>query len=116
MPRYEVVYTTDPHDCPRCHRSPCKCPAAKPAASAPLSKQTAKIRLEKGGRRGKTVTVVFNLALTSDQLRDMLRDVQKACGTGGTVRPDGLEIQGDHRDRLEAHFKSLGMTVTRAGG
>lgn len=116
MSRYEVVYSTDPTDCPRCHRTPCACPAKKAAASAPAGKQTAKLRLEKGGRRGKIVTVVFNLTLPADRLKEVLRDAQKACGTGGTLRPDGFEIQGDHRDRIEEHLRSLGMTVKRAGG
>ena len=116
MPQYEVVYTSDPQDCPRCHRTPCACPRPKAAASPPPSKLTAKLRLERGGRKGKTVTVVFNLALPAERLRELLKEAQKACGTGGTVRPDGFELQGDHRDRLEAHLKSLGMAVKRAGG
>ncbi|MBM3462496.1 MAG: translation initiation factor [Armatimonadetes bacterium] len=114
MPQYEVVFTTDPKDCPRCHRSPCKCPPA--SSGKPLAGQTAKIRLEKGGRKGKTVTVVFNLNADAARLKDLLRDLQKACGTGGTARPDGLEIQGDHRDRIEAHLLGQGLKVKRAGG
>lgn len=113
MSRYEVVYTTGPK-CPRCYSSPCKC--KREAPDTPLEGQTAKVRLEKGGRGGKVVTVVFNLTGRPDRLKDLLRDLQKACGTGGTLRPDGLEIQGDHRDRIEAHLTSKGLKVKRAGG
>lgn len=109
MTRYEVVYTTDPNDCPRCHQKPCRCKAPPP--DRPLEGQTARLRVERGGRRGKVVTVISNLVASPARLRDLLRDLQKACGTGGTVRPDGLEIQGDHRDRLTEHLKALGLKV-----
>jgi len=113
VPRYEVVYTTGPK-CPRCFRAPCACPKA--VVDTPLEGQTAKMRLEKGGRGGKVVTVVFNLSGTPDRMKLLLRELQKACGTGGTVKPDGVEIQGDHRDRVEARMKELGLKVKRAGG
>lgn len=114
MSRYEVVYSTDAAWCPRCRRSPCACAAAaKPAG--PLQ-GTAKLRLEKSGRGGKVVTVVFNLVAAPAQFRDLLRDLQKACGTGGTAKDDRIEIQGDHRDRVEERLRALGFQVKRAGG
>ncbi|HEY4001797.1 MAG TPA: translation initiation factor [Candidatus Xenobia bacterium] len=104
----EHTYSTDPAWCARCKHLPCICP--------PLSAQTAKIQLQKGGRGGKVVTVVFNLDVKDEVLRDLLRTLQKACGTGGTVKDGQIEIQGDHRDTIEAKLKASGLKVKRAGG
>jgi translation initiation factor 1 len=56
--------------------------------------------MEKAGRGGKTVTVVFGLPQNATFLRDLAQDLKKACGTGGGVRDDGVELQGDLRDRV----------------
>ncbi|MGE0632871.1 MAG: hypothetical protein AB7O96_10705, partial [Pseudobdellovibrionaceae bacterium] len=57
-----LVYSTDPKEnqlCPHCRHfvSECKCP---PAQNMP-KRVTAKLRIEKSGRGGKTVTVVDGL-------------------------------------------------------
>ena len=60
----------------------------------------AKLRIEKAGRGGKTVTVVFGLPQNAAFLRDLAQDLKKGCGTGGAIREDGVELQGDLRDRV----------------
>ena len=115
MTARDIAYSTDPLWCPKCRHLPCDC-KGKPSPESPLASQTAKIRLEKSGRRGKAVTVVFNISAGEAALRDLLRTLQKDCGTGGTLKNGTLEIQGDHRDRIEERLKSLGLKVKRAGG
>jgi len=60
----------------------------------------AKLRMEKAGRGGKTVTVVFGLPRNSAFLKDLAQELKRACGTGGAVLEDGVELQGDLRDRV----------------
>lgn len=60
----------------------------------------------KGGRGGKTVTVVTGLP--ADQLEDVGRELRRIAGAGGAVRDDVVEIQGDCRDRLQRAWKPLG--------
>lgn len=120
--QYEVVYSTDGSWCAKCRSAPCQCglpqsPKKKNAPPQAVSQKGGpKMRLEKSGRKGKAVTVVFNLALPEAKLRDLLRDLQKACGTGGTLADGNIEIQGDHRDRIEALLRERDINVKRAGG
>lgn len=112
----EYVYSTDPAWCARCRQIPCACVSGSKASATPLQGQTAKLRLEKSGRGGKIVTVVFNLTLSDTTRRELLKTLQKACGTGGTLKDATLELQGDHRDRLETVLSQMGLKVKRAGG
>lgn len=89
----------------------------KPAAAPPPKKaHTVKLSRETAGRRGKGVTVVSELPLTGDQLRELATKLKNACGTGGTAKEGRIEIQGDQRDRLAAELEKLGYKVKRAGG
>ena len=69
--------------------------------------------MEKAGRGGKTVTVVFGLPQNAAFLKDLAQDLKRACGTGGVAREDGVELQGDLRDRVRElltarHFRVKG--------
>jgi len=71
----------------------------------------ARLRIEKAGRRGKTVTVVESLPKNSDFLKDLAKELKKTCGTGGTVIEDRVELQGDHREKLRTVLQAKGWTV-----
>jgi predicted translation initiation factor SUI1 len=92
-------------------------PPPKPAPP-PLKKpvHTVKLGRETAGRKGKGVTVVWELPLTEDQLKDLCTLLKTKCGTGGTVKDRRIEIQGDHRDRVAQELEELGYKVKRAGG
>ena len=69
---------------------------------------------EKGGRRGKVVTVVRGLTLAD--LPGVATELKRLCGSGGTVKNGALEIQGDHREKVAARLEALGHVVKLAGG
>jgi translation initiation factor 1 len=69
---------------------------------------------EKGGRGGKTVTVVRGLP--AKDLDQRVSELKRLCGAGGTVREGALEIQGDHRERIAERLQTLGYKVKLAGG
>jgi translation initiation factor 1 len=77
---------------------------------------TVKVSRETAGRRGKGVTVISDLPLTGDQLKDLATKLKNACGTGGTAKDGRIEIQGDLRDRIATELEKLGYRVKRAGG
>jgi translation initiation factor 1 len=69
---------------------------------------------EKGGRGGKIVTVVRGLA--AGNLDAVARDLKRHCGSGGAVKEDAVEIQGDHREKVAARLQAQGYRVKLAGG
>jgi translation initiation factor 1 len=89
----------------------CKC-SSQFARDQPLpAKITAKLRVEKKGRGGKTVTVVFDLPNNAAFLKDLASELKRACGTGGAVVENTVEIQGDLRDRVRDALIKKGFAV-----
>src|SRR5437016_6117415 len=75
----------------------CKCSSRSASEAVPSrpEKIVAKLRLEKKGRSGKTVTVVAGLPHNADFLKQLCQDLKRACGTGGAVSEDTIELQRD---------------------
>src|SRR5262245_1590038 len=81
------------------------------ATEAVPARIVAKLRVEKNGRGGKTVTVVDNLPNNTLFLKELCQDLKRTCGTGGTVADGAIELQGDLRERVRARLTARGMTV-----
>jgi translation initiation factor 1 len=60
--------------------------------------------MEKKGRSGKIVTVIAGLPRNTDFLKDLCQELKRACGTGGAVSDDSIELQGDVRDRVREYL------------
>jgi len=89
-------------------------PAAKPARS---NRGRVDIVRQKAGRGGKTVTVVKNFVGIGLQEKEQLaKAIQKACGTGGTVKNGQIEIQGDKRAEAAEILSQAGFRPVFAGG
>jgi len=86
----------------------------KPAA--PKGDGIVRVGRETKGRKGKGMTVVSGVPLHPEGLRNLAKQLKQKCGTGGTVKGNVIEIQGDHRDLLVAELQAKGYTVKRAGG
>lgn len=113
-----LVYSTESgRICPSCGKQTAKCVCKKKKAH-PSPKGDGKIRVERStkGRKGKGVTLITGLPLESVPLKELAKKLKQMCGTGGTVKNGVVEIQGDHRDLLTEHLKSLGYTAIKAGG
>ncbi|MCC7124970.1 MAG: stress response translation initiation inhibitor YciH [Acidobacteria bacterium] len=111
-----LVYSSGPgRICPRCGwpESNCQCSATREAAPVP-ARVTAKLRLEKKGRGGKTVTVVDGLPRNAEFLSALAAELKRACGTGGTAFDTGVELQGDQRDRVREALTRKGYVVKGA--
>ena len=55
----------------------------------------AKLRMEKKGRGGKMVTVVYGLSRNAAFLKELTEELKRTCGTDGAAVEDGVELQGD---------------------
>lgn len=82
----------------------------------PKSLGTVKIGRETAGRKGKGVTVIWELNLSDDALKELCTRLKNRCGSGGTVKDGRIEIQGDHRDTIQAELEKIGYKVKRSGG
>ena len=80
------------------------------------SKTRLRLRLESKGRKGKAVTVVFDLPPHPTYFLGLLRELKGHCGAGGAIKNDTIEIQGDQRDKIQAYLERKGFPVVRAGG
>ena len=109
-----LVYSTNAgRICPKCGwpADNCKCSSANPREAAVPDRVVAKLRLEKAGRGGKTVTVIYDLPRNTEFLKALCADLKRACGTGGTVVDDTVELQGDHRDRVRELLRKRAFVV-----
>jgi len=109
-----LIYSTDTGGkCPVCGwpQRNCQCSSRRDATEAVPSRIVAKLRTEKKGRGGKTVTVVYGLPRNPEFLRELSQDLKRACGAGGTVVEDGVEIQGDLAGRVREALEKRGYVV-----
>ena len=100
-----------PPRCDRCQEleEACVCPPEPPPRIDP-AKQTAKVRLEKR-KRGKMVTLVTGLPAVGNDLPGLLTELKTACGAGGTLKEETLEIQGSHVARVSDSLAASGYRV-----
>jgi translation initiation factor 1 len=66
------------------------------------------LHFAKEKRRGKVVTIVKPFYLDKKDLQALLKTLKKKLGTGGTIKEDSLEFQGEIADVLRGHLDSLG--------
>ena len=81
----------------------CEAQNPEPVKQAPKVRHTTcSIRLEKKGRAGKQVTVLYSFepVLELVEMMNLLSEIKKAIGSGGTVKEDTLELQGDKRRQV----------------
>ena len=88
--------------------------AAKPE---PRNRGRVDITREKGGRGGKTVTVVDGFTgIGLPEKEQLVKKMRGACGCGGTVKEGRIEIQGDQRDTVARILTEAGFRPVFAGG
>ncbi len=62
-------------------------------------------------RRGKWVSIVGPFSLGKKESAALLKRLKKRLGTGGTVREDTLEFQGDIVERLKEALQAEGFGI-----
>jgi translation initiation factor 1 len=90
-----------------------------PASSSAKKKSRGRVDIirQKAGRGGKTVTVVTNfVGISLPEKEKLAKQMQKSCGTGGTVKEGRIEIQGDKRTEVAKILEEAGFRPVFAGG
>lgn len=100
-----------PSTCDRCGalEQDCQCPPPAPIRKPP-EKQTARIAIEKR-KKGKVVTVVSGLDSNDYDLPELLTKLKSACGAGGALKDETLEIQGKHVESVREILAKIGFKV-----
>jgi len=89
---------------------------ARAVPDLPPEKQDLRIQATRSGRKGKTVTIVRGLQHNGDNLNKLLKQLKSQCGSGGTVKENTLEIQGDHKQKLLETLRKMGYKAKISGG
>ncbi len=109
-----TVYSTGKGSvCAKCGWPASDCRCSDPTArDEPLpARIVAKLRMERAGRGGKAVTVVYDLPRNQPFLKALATELKRGCGAGGTVVENTVEIQGDLRERVRAALEKKGWTI-----
>ena len=97
-------------------------PESSPAAPAPPTKPRKSrgrvdIIRQTAGRGGKVVTVIQGFkGIGLPEKERLAKAMQKACGTGGTVKEGRIEIQGDKREEVARILAEANFRPVFAGG
>ena len=70
-----------------------------------------RLTFAKEKRRGKTVTIVKPFFLEKKDMQNILKTLKKKLATGGSIKDESLEFQGELKDRLVLDLKSLGFGI-----
>ena len=89
---------------------------ARGVPDLPPQQQDIRIQATRSGRKGKTVTVLSGFQHKPETLAKLLKKLKSQCGSGGTVKEQNLEIQGDHKQKLLETLSKLGYKAKISGG
>lgn len=101
-----IVYSTDPNFKFADDSEP-------EVANLPKNQQKLRLRIEKSGRGGKTVTIVKGFVGSDDDLAALAKFLKQKCGVGGSVKDGEIVIQGDIMPKLAEILKKDGYTQTK---
>ncbi len=90
-------------------------PGGRPVVTPP-DDGVVRVRRETSGRKGKVATTITGLAGAEADLDELLKVLKQLCGAGGARDGRTLELQGDHRERVQSKLEALGHRVKLAGG
>ena len=91
-------------------------PMAASSESTPKAEQRVRVQPTRGGKGGKTVTVIRGLDLDPAGFKSLLKKLKTRIGSGGTVKEDLIELQGDQVDLALELLTKEGYRPKRAGG
>jgi len=105
--RSKLVWTSDPEAAKKL-REEGKLDAPKDVEPA---KQTIRVAIDRKRRAGKSVTVASGFEQSADALAKLATALKKRCGSGGTVKGNEIEVQGEHLEMVANELRKLGYRV-----
>jgi len=62
-------------------------------------------------RYGKVVTIVEGIDSNDIDINDLARQLKTKCASGGTVKVGKIELQGDHKKKVQEALVDLGFNI-----
>lgn len=88
----------------------------RPIQELPPQQQNLRVEASRKGRKGKTVTVISGFQSKPETLEALVKQLKTQCGTGGTIKDNEIEIQGDHKQKILEILTKLGYKAKISGG
>ena len=79
----------------------------------PKEDQELRVRIERKGRKGKTVTLISGFVGQTADLEELGKELKAKCGIGGSVKDGEVILQGELVERVVALLREMGYTRTR---
>ncbi len=79
----------------------------------PIEQQKLRVKVEKAGRKGKTVTLVTGFIGTDDDLKLLAKQLKTRLSTGGSSKCGEIVIQGDVKQRVVQLLLEIGYKNTK---
>ncbi len=104
--RLGMVYSTNPDY----HFETAEEPEAE---TLPPAQQRLRVKMERAGRKGKTVTLVEGFVGTEEDLKELAKNLKTKLSTGGSAKDGEIVIQGDVRQRVAELLRAFGFSQTK---
>lgn len=115
-----IVWSSDNgRMCPKCGKGKDKCVCKKSdgnSAEKNLDGDSVRIFRDRKARKGKVVTVITGIPLQGKALKEFAKKLKQKCGSGGTIKEDVVEIQGDFLEKIMEILQKNGWNVKKVGG
>jgi len=82
----------------------------------PKTQQMVRVQPTRGGKGGKTVTMIRGLELDATGFKALLKKLKTRIGSGGTAKDGVIELQGDQVELALDLLTKEGYRPKRAGG
>jgi translation initiation factor 1 len=73
--------------------------------------QEVRVFLDKKARRGKAVTVIEGLRLSTEMRDQLAKTLRQKFSAGGTAEKDTIELQGDHVSKIAEYLREQAFIV-----
>jgi translation initiation factor 1 len=77
-----------------------------------IAREQQRIKIYSDKRRyGKVMTVVVGIDESDINMDELARKLKTKCAAGGTVKDGRIELQGEHKKKVQEALEEMGFTV-----
>ena len=77
-----------------------------------IAREQQNIKIYSDKRRyGKEVTIVEGIDGIDINIEELASALKKKCAAGGTIKDGKIELQGDHKKKVQKTLEEMGFTV-----